>query len=548
MHSRGPTDPAGDSFGDLQSLMSTAWGEDEDAERRSTPKQALGDGLTIGAVQPAVERPLTAEEQLLEMIRRADPDLSEEQVEQAVQEGTSLLRQNNVTGSGVSVSAVVSLLARHQRELDVARRQGNPAPPTPTPADVVATRRLQLYLHDRIADCRRQIFESAEPPFKTQAEAAAWANEEFHRNSLAEPELEAIRALLRAIDPGPGSPMRVSGEGRYVLLGPPDEELPDRESDEQSRAASLAAHMGQAPTFVLAGRSENLGFLSDVQRRLSEQVGVSEWEITRLILLDIPPAVRRWRPRVPELDLLLGDNPPAWFSVEIRDRHLSYPEIRDLFAELVREGFLAPTTSSARQRAKLLRLLDFVDQRRLYCSPARRWSDVLAEWNEANPREQYSLRGIKKAYDDALRLVDRAKPAVRRGQSCANARRDGEQRPPTAQRKRGIADRRQPSPQPHPPGRHPIVDMNARAERALAGDAEAQEAEIALYERSLGHGPAEALRLQFANEREIDALATQTTTGKMSGAGAFEQARLLWPRVRNDEQLRELFGLIERDR
>ena len=436
--------------------------------------------------------------------------MTDEQIKQAVREGAHLLVADNVTRQGVR--AVVSLLAKHQRELEAARRQGSVAPTAPTLADVMATRRLDAFLRDRVMDCRQQIFGSSAPPFKTQMEAAAWASSESHRHSLASPEAAAITSQLQSIDAGPGSPVRVAYEARYVLLADPKEaQPPDPLTD-----AFLAAQMGHT-WFLQAGRSMPLGYLSDVQRRLSEQAGVHEWEITRFILRDIPPAVRRWRPRVPELGLLLGDDPPPWFSIEIRDRHLSFQEVRELFGVLVDDGFLVPTTASAEQRAKLEHVLEFVEERREFCTPPMSWVDVLTEWNEETPEAQYSLRGIKKAHSDALRLFGRSKPEMRRAPRRGSGHRYEKRprRPPT----QDAGDR--PRAAARSPGRHPLDAMNLLAERALAGDREAQAQLIPDYERAAGPEVAGALKARFAFDADIDTLVARALAGD---AGAADEA------------------------
>ena len=64
------------------------------------------------------------------------------------------------------------------------------------------------------------------------------------------------------------------------------------------------------------------------------------------------------------------------FSVEIRDRHFAYEEIRSLFGSLVRDGLLEPAPASTRQRDKLERLRQFVAERRYHCSPPLAWISV----------------------------------------------------------------------------------------------------------------------------------------------------------------------------
>lgn len=151
-------------------------------------------------------------------------------------------------------------------------------------------------------------------------------------------------------------------------------------------------------------------------QRLCHQVGVAEWEIARFVLLDLPPAVRRWQARLPDVGLLLGGTEaPPWFTVEIRDPRFSYVEIRALFGSLVRDGLIVSATSSADQREKLERLRQFVIERRDRPWPPGAWIDIVRDWNEANPDEHYTLRAIQRAYSKVCKLHGEEKAPIVRG-------------------------------------------------------------------------------------------------------------------------------------
>ena len=103
------------------------------------------------------------------------------------------------------------------------------------------------------------------------------------------------------------------------------------------------------------------------------------------------------------------------FSVEIRDRHFAYEEIRSLFGSLVRDGLLEPAPASTRQRDKLERLRQFVAERRYHCSPPLAWIDIADDWNEGNPDEHYTVRAIQRAYKKICRLHGEERPLTMRG-------------------------------------------------------------------------------------------------------------------------------------
>ena len=134
------------------------------------------------------------------------------------------------------------------------------------------------------------------------------------------------------------------------------------------------------------------------------------------VLLGVPAAVYRWRPRLPHPNLLVGATDMLyWFSLEIRDPRFSYEEIRELFGFLVEKGILTSTTSSAAQRDKFARLRAFVRERRDHRTPPMTWANIVAEWNATYPDEHYTLRTIQRAYAKACQMSGEPKPPVMRG-------------------------------------------------------------------------------------------------------------------------------------
>ena len=276
-----------------------------------------------------------------------------------------------LTGEGLTeedIPAFVSICLAFEHE--IAKGAGASVA-EPTLADFEATQRIADYLSDEVEACRRKLFGKAAIPFRTLAEASEWARAESSCHALAPAERAEITQSLERIETAVG-PVRFSHDWRYVLLRPPQEAA----APPSPTPAQLGALMGLG-WFYPANRSEKLAHLSDVQRRLHEQAGVEEWEITRFVLLGLPPAVHRWRARVPEARWLRGSpGVPLWFSVEIRDQHFAYEEIRSLFGSLVRDGLLEPAPASTQQRDKLERLRQFVTERRYHRSPPMAWSDI----------------------------------------------------------------------------------------------------------------------------------------------------------------------------
>jgi hypothetical protein len=439
VHSRDPIHPAivanEASFDEVQSLMETGPGEDWYGEEPRTWEQAADVGLKIGATPPTAAKPDSPKTLLADMLRRTNPDFTDAQVRHAVAKGVGFLDNKKVTKQGLP--DLVSLLAKQERELEAAGQRGGPAPSALTLADVEATQRLSEYLRAEVEIHRVVLFRSPHVPFGSPGDALAWMKREAGQHALEQSELEALQGQLQALDAGPGSPIRVAQEQRTVWLRDPRPHAPNPRNLPLAHA-------------VPAGRSWLLGYLSDAQRHLSQQVGVQEWDITSLILLGIPPAVYRWQPRLPHPNLLFGKSGMLyWFSLEIRDPRCSFEEIRELFGLLVQEGFLTSTTSSASHRDKLRRVLEFVEARRELQSVPMTWADIAPEWCAANPDEPYTLRGIKKAYRDALELFGLSKPVVRRG------RRQDDRRPAQGQHHRPPqAHRIQTDPRPPRDTRH----------------------------------------------------------------------------------------------
>ena len=365
----------------------------------------MGEGLNHVDRAP-VHRLPSINEILREALQAADPELTEDQV----RHGASVVapRLHSETTRPEDIQAIVSICADYERAL--ARAEG-PSPAEPTLRDLEATQKLGGYLRGEVESCRQVLFSSADVPFRTLTAAAEWARSESDSHSLASPQREAMEEQFRAIDQ-PGFPVRVRAEWRHVQLSPSDETtLPDAPTP-----ADFAAVMGAPRWLFPAGCSVSLGHLADVQQRLCHQVGVAEWEIARFVLLDLPPAVRRWQARLPDVGLLLGGTEaPPWFTVEIRDPRFSYVEIRALFGSLVRDGLIVSATSSADQREKLERLRQFVIERRDRPWPPGAWIDIVRDWNEANPDEHYTLRAIQRAYSKVCKLHGEEKAPA----SCA---------------------------------------------------------------------------------------------------------------------------------
>jgi len=374
---------------------------------RGRPGKALrtGEGLDHADRMPSAQSP-SVEEAFREALRNADPDLSEDQARHAASVVAPLLTREGITPQDIPAIVSISLAYEHE----IAKGVG-PTVAEPTTADLEATQRIADYLSGEVETCRLKLFEEAAVPFRKLDAAAEWARGESDRSSLTQAERDTIHELLKTVDQ-PGSPLRINPEWRYVLLRPPSEAtLPVSPT-----AADFTALMGAPRWLFPAGRSVSLGHLADVQQRLSEQAGVDEWEITRFVLLGLPPAVQRWRARVPEARWLRGSpGVPLWFSVEIRDRHFAYEEIRSLFGSLVRDGLLVPAPASTRQRDKLERLRQFVIERRYHRSPPMAWVDIAHDWSEANPDEHYTLRAIQRAYKRSFGLHGEEKPPTMRG-------------------------------------------------------------------------------------------------------------------------------------
>jgi hypothetical protein len=378
---------------------------DDQLRVRRAEADRKGEGLDHYEGMPSGQ-PLSVEEALRDALHAADPGLSEAQARHAASLVAPLLTADGLAEEDILAFVSISLAYEHE----IAKGTGALVA-QPTLADFEATKRVADYLSGEVEACRLKLFEARTVPFRTLDAASEWSRGESDRHSLAQAEYDEIATRLGAIAL-PGSPLRVNPERRYVLLRPPSEAtLPAA-----ATRTDLAARMGAPRWLFLAGRSVSLGHLSDVQQRLAEQAGVEEWEITRFVLLGLPPAVQPWRARVPEARWLRGSpGVPLWFNVEIRNRHLAYEEIRSLFSSLVRDGLLEPAPASTQQRDKLERLREFVTKRRYHRSPPQAWTDIAHDWNEVNPNEHYTVRAIQRAYKKICTLRGEQKPPTMRG-------------------------------------------------------------------------------------------------------------------------------------
>ena len=296
-----------------------------------------------------------------------------------------------------SIDMLVALFAGQQRELDKVRRQGGLEPETPTLADFEATKRVADYLREQVEVSRSALFDMpmsearTRGPFATLADAEKWVKKEAFLHRVSEqPHVD-----------NPGQSWRVKWERRYVVLGP------------------MLSHVS-GPWWA-AGNSGILHALSDQQRELSDQTGAEEWEITRFVLCDVPPAIRRWKLRSP-LRLQRPDL-PFLFSIEMRDDRLNYAEVRKLFGELARLGLLKKSVTSSGQRDKRRRVYDFWLDRRepresdylqavmkpgISKFPVMTDEDIAREWSSNHPDEHLTRTSL-------LRLVQKS-------ESCAASR------------------------------------------------------------------------------------------------------------------------------
>ena len=482
------------------------WRESDDAM-----EQRLAGKLHLMDDSPTVARPEPIVELVANMARSTDPDLTESQVGRAATAGAKLMEVRDDPEQ--FVAAVMSVVVKYERGLAKARASGAPEPIKPTFADVETTQRFSELMKEEVKACRDRLFDLAAVrlPFKTLAEALAWLSCEERTNALAGPEYQALERQARALDSGV---LRVKAEARYVRLQERDDEPLPALGDGLSSAdlSGLAKLLMRPRSIFLAGRSAPLRLLSDVQRRLSEQAGVDEWEVTRFILLGVPPAVRPWRPRVPDASLLLGHGMPLWFSVEIRDSALSFAELGELFDILRREGLLM-SARLRNERRRQKELLDFNRTRRDLVKPVRLVRDVVADWNAAHPGgPHYTPNSWLKALRKAREAFGEPKPGRVRGRRSAKAAEQGA--PQTGQRTvRSEAV-------------HPLVAMANEAELALAGDRAARDAEVELLRRASGEGAAEALRARFEFDTEIEELVAKAQSGD-SAAGEEAYMRVL---------------------
>jgi len=349
--------------------------------------------LHAESYRASADKPLTRKEALAHLFAAQHPDLSPRQVEHAIGKLLPLCTGDYVTGRGMD--SLVSVFAGHERELATGV-------PTwaPTIADLEATRRLADYLERQVKDCRQELFGSAEIPFATLTEAAAWAEEEASAHALSTQEYKELAEGLNA-----GSPaLRVNAEAREVVLTDIDA------ARRPLLSTGKRARHEVVPIWVYpVGRSERLAHLSDTTQRLAAEVGIGVSEATCAILVGRPAAVRAW-----QIALLPRPRVPFRCAIEIRDPRLSYQEIRQVFGTLTRKGVLTPTSSSAAQRQKLERLYEFVVERRLQ-SPPVAWKDIVREWNAAHTAERYSLRAIQRAYKAAWTAKGEQKPPQMRG-------------------------------------------------------------------------------------------------------------------------------------
>lgn len=476
---------------------------------------------------PTVTRHPSVAELLECVLRDTEPDLTDEQVRRAATAGAELIAVREDPER--FVAAVASLVAKHQLALAKPRAAGVPEPSAPTAADVDATQRTADYLRAEVIAVRQALFESPNKPFNKLVDAAVWARQEESRHALADAQYEEIYAVVRTLGEL-GSPVRVDANERYVLLQEKPIESAPTFGGEPSAAdlPGLADLMSRPPWVFRAGRSKALGYLSDVQRRLSAQAGVEEWEVTRHILLGVPPATRRWRPQGPNASLLWGRDVPLWFTIEIRDSAFSKEEVGEVFDNLRREGLLI----SARvrdERRRQRELLDFNRARRDLAWPVMRVADVVADWNAAHPGgPHYTPSSWLKALRKARKAFDEQEPVRLRGRCGASAA--AQSAPQAGQRTA------------RPEAVHPLVAMNEQAERALAGDPDAQREVLADYERALGPQAVEALRAGFQFNVEIKALVARGLAGD---AAAREEAIERVALVRgylSAEELRERFG------
>lgn len=401
-------------------------GDEAKAQRLQGALHRVPDGPT-----PTREPPLV---QLVEdVLRERESDFTCEQIRHGAVAGALLVAVRE--DQERFVAAVASVVADYERALDKARRTGAPEPTGPTLADVEATQRLAEFLKGEVEECRAELFGAVTVPFGTMADAAAWVARESEEYASTEDDLKALGEVLRGLRQ-PGSPMRIKVQPRAVLLQQAKQVRASDLRDFVSKAhraepdsdpgglgfrdilMDLAGRSGYVVDILdlayPAGRSKALGHLADEQDRLAEEVGVTGSQITRLILLDIPPVVQRW-----EIDVKASDpvgDAPLWFSVEMRDSVFSNSEVAEIFRTLRLEGLL--TSSSLRDKREQQRqMLKFARERRDFRSPPMSWTDVVAEWNDAYPSgPHYHPASWHKALRKAREAFGEPKPPRVRAQ------------------------------------------------------------------------------------------------------------------------------------
>ena len=405
--------------------MANQSGDAKEANLSPEVAELLGEHKAhIEGGRPGADRPSTVREALEVILREQHDDLSNKQVKSAVANATPLLEglyriledERKLTPEEKSrlvetASAFVAVFAQYERELAKAAQGAAPEPAMPTLSDVEATERLRDYLRGEVERVRTELFGSPRIPFKTVAEAATWLREESTQHAVSLDDALGVDEALRSYREFT-SHLRIIAEPRIVFLGDPMLETLGEGVDDFRhcrRPSLMAAQLADMPGRVAlhpAGLSSLLARLADVQERLARQVGIYEWEVTRLILFGAPPAVRRWRVRDAPLDLVIGGpTTTPWFTIEVHDSRLSYGDARRLVSDLAHAGWVLRTPSSYGTRTKQRHLLEFVRERRELRAPPMAHVDILAEWNDANPNDRYELLT---AYHNALREARRA--------------------------------------------------------------------------------------------------------------------------------------------
>ncbi|MDQ4042525.1 MAG: hypothetical protein M3118_01735 [Actinomycetota bacterium] len=237
---------------------------------------------------------------------------------------------------------------------------------------------------------REEGFGKREAPFKDEAEAADWIEEQsaLDREQRVEERLspaDAMKEIRRLADL---AGLEVRPKVRFLKYGRPD--------DEHDKSVGV-----EAGTF--------LDMLARETNRVSEETAFQADVLTAFVLTDLTPQISRVRgTEVQKLCDVPGDRIQSrWITLRFNAADVSYPEVRKLYNE-VRRYFGATDANLLKwEEAEFLLLVDSMggppedDKMRF-------WEEVLRRWKE-NPAHKYAALNSWRAARNKFEKLDKRK-------------------------------------------------------------------------------------------------------------------------------------------